>query len=383
MMLSELLVPAAVSVRLRAVSKREVIAELVELLEAGHGVRSQGEILDRVLRREAMMSTGIGNGVAIPHGKARSVDRMLRACGVAPAGIDFEAVDGEPAKLFILPRLAGERRGRARARAGQHFRLLKEESVAPSDRGIALHRRPARRPAGRRNEVPHPGDLTRPRGPLVHFLDAWRELSPVDLVRLLAPAALLVLATVLPGARVVRAAAIGVALFLPGLRELAGTGLQVAAGWRCGCSSRGGQPANARASSSRSRPRAACRDGTVSLALGALLMLLLIVAVGRQDLSPEDARRASWACCCSVSACSISCCAPRAARRARVRRDGARAAGAGRRGARRAGAGRSHAGQRRAGGDVARGAGGACASRRRAKRHAGSPWVHDAHDLHD
>ena len=64
----------------------------------------------------------------------------------------------------------------------------------------------------------------------MHFLDAWRELSAVDLFRLLAPAALLIAATTLPGARIVRIAGIGVALLLPGLRELASPGLQVA-GW--------------------------------------------------------------------------------------------------------------------------------------------------------
>ena len=102
MRLTELINPQAVNTRLRARTKRDAIAELVELLESAHGIDSQGEILDRVLRREAMMSTGIGNGVAIPHGKAKLVDRMVAACGVSPEGIEFESVDGDPARLFIL-----------------------------------------------------------------------------------------------------------------------------------------------------------------------------------------------------------------------------------------------------------------------------------------
>ena len=129
MTLSELLAPQAISTRLKARSKREALVELVELLESGHGLKSQGEILDRVLRREAMMSTGIGNGVAIPHGKARAVDRMLAACGVSPEGIDFEAVDGEPARLFILlvsPENVGAPHVRVLANIS---RLLKEEPV--------------------------------------------------------------------------------------------------------------------------------------------------------------------------------------------------------------------------------------------------------------
>ncbi len=102
MHLSELLNPQAVNVHLQARTKREVIAELVELLEKAHGISSGGEVLDRVLKRESMMSTGIGNGIAIPHGKARAVNRLVAACGVSRTGVDFGSVDGDPAILFIL-----------------------------------------------------------------------------------------------------------------------------------------------------------------------------------------------------------------------------------------------------------------------------------------
>ena len=129
MLLSELLEPAAVRPRLKATTKRDAVAELVELMESAHGIDSQGEILDRVLRREAMMSTGIGNGVAIPHGKARAVDRMLAACAVSAQGVDFDSVDGERAYLFILlvsPENVGTPHVKVLANIS---RLLKEESV--------------------------------------------------------------------------------------------------------------------------------------------------------------------------------------------------------------------------------------------------------------
>ena len=129
MRLSELLNPQAISTRLQARGKREAIAELVQLLESAHGLNSQGEILDRVLRREAMMSTGIGNGVAIPHGKARLVDRLVAACGVAPDGIEFDSADGEPATLFVLL-VAPESGGALHVKVLANIsRLLKEESV--------------------------------------------------------------------------------------------------------------------------------------------------------------------------------------------------------------------------------------------------------------
>jgi mannitol/fructose-specific phosphotransferase system IIA component (Ntr-type) len=129
MLLSELLNARSVAARLKARTKRDAMAELVGLLEMGHGLETRGEVLDRVLRREAMMSTGIGNGVAIPHGKARSIDRMLAACAVSPEGIDFESSDGEPAYIFILlvsPENVGTPHVKVLANIS---RLLKEESV--------------------------------------------------------------------------------------------------------------------------------------------------------------------------------------------------------------------------------------------------------------
>jgi mannitol/fructose-specific phosphotransferase system IIA component (Ntr-type) len=132
MRLSELLNPNAISLRLKARTKREALAELVDLLEAGHGFNSQGEIFDRVLRRETMMSTGLFPGAAIPHGKARSVDRMAAACGVSPEGIDFESEDGRPTHLFVLlvsPENATTPHVKLLANIS---RILKEESVRKS-----------------------------------------------------------------------------------------------------------------------------------------------------------------------------------------------------------------------------------------------------------
>lgn len=132
MRLTELINPQAVNTRLRARTKRDAIGELVELLESAHGIDSHGEVLDRVLRREAMMSTGIGNGVAIPHGKAKLVDRMVAACGVSQEGIEFESADGEPARLFILL-VAPETGGALHVKVLANIsRLLKEESVRQS-----------------------------------------------------------------------------------------------------------------------------------------------------------------------------------------------------------------------------------------------------------
>jgi len=127
--LSELLNANAVTLRLKARAKREALVEMTDLLEAAHGFHSQGEILDRVMRREAMMTTGIGYGVAIPHGKARSVDRMAAAVGVSPEGLEFESEDGQLVHLvvlFVSPENATTQHVRVLANIS---RLLKEESV--------------------------------------------------------------------------------------------------------------------------------------------------------------------------------------------------------------------------------------------------------------
>jgi mannitol/fructose-specific phosphotransferase system IIA component (Ntr-type) len=129
MRLSELLNERSISLSLQAKDKEASIKELVQLLESAHGVNTRGEILSKVLQRESMMSTGIGNGVAIPHGKTRLLDHLLAACGVSPAGVDFDTMDGEPATLFILLVSPESLRGPHVKALANVSRLLKEESV--------------------------------------------------------------------------------------------------------------------------------------------------------------------------------------------------------------------------------------------------------------
>jgi|SRR5687767_11926903 len=129
MRLSELLNEQSVTLTLQARDKDASIKELVQLLESAHGVNTRGEILSKVLQRESMMSTGIGNGVAIPHGKTRLLDHLLGACAVSPSGIDFDTMDGEPATLFILLVSPESLRGPHVKALANVSRLLKEESV--------------------------------------------------------------------------------------------------------------------------------------------------------------------------------------------------------------------------------------------------------------
>jgi PTS system nitrogen regulatory IIA component len=132
MQLSELLNEDAITLSLKARDKESSIKELVQLLESAHRVDTKGEILSKVLQRESMMSTGIGNGVAIPHGKTRLLDQLVAACGVSRAGIDFDSMDGEPATLFILLVSPESLRGPHVKALANVSRLLKEESVRDS-----------------------------------------------------------------------------------------------------------------------------------------------------------------------------------------------------------------------------------------------------------
>jgi len=129
MHLSDLLNERAISLSMAARDKESAIKELVQLLEAAHGVNTKGEILSKVLQRESMMSTGIGNGVAIPHGKTRLLDHLVAACGVSPGGIEFDSMDGENANLFILLVSPESLRGPHVKALANVSRLLKEESV--------------------------------------------------------------------------------------------------------------------------------------------------------------------------------------------------------------------------------------------------------------
>ncbi|HET9250512.1 MAG TPA: PTS sugar transporter subunit IIA [Candidatus Eisenbacteria bacterium] len=132
MHLSELLNERAITLSMGARDKESAIKELVQLLESAHGVNTKGEILSKVLQRESMMSTGIGNGVAIPHGKTRLLDHLVAACGVSPLGIEFDSMDGEHANLFILLVSPESLRGPHVKALANVSRLLKEESVRTS-----------------------------------------------------------------------------------------------------------------------------------------------------------------------------------------------------------------------------------------------------------
>jgi len=92
----------AVTTSLEATDKEGVIKELVELLAKTQSIRDKEKLVKSLLKREALGSTGIGQGVGIPHCKSGSVKELVAAFGISHKGVNFESLDGEPAYIFFL-----------------------------------------------------------------------------------------------------------------------------------------------------------------------------------------------------------------------------------------------------------------------------------------
>mgnify|MGYP001581414670 CR=1 FL=1 len=102
MLLSDILTPARIRVPIQARDKPSVLRELVGLAVGNGGGPEFDEALAAVEAREALLSTGMGYGIAIPHGKCASVPELRLAAGTAPEPVGFDALDGQPVRLFFL-----------------------------------------------------------------------------------------------------------------------------------------------------------------------------------------------------------------------------------------------------------------------------------------
>ena len=102
MKIVEFLNEKAVSGDLKSTTKEGVIRELVELLAKSEGIRNKEEIYKVLMNREALGSTGIGQGVGIPHGKTDMVKRLVAAFGICHQGVNFDALDGEGVYILFL-----------------------------------------------------------------------------------------------------------------------------------------------------------------------------------------------------------------------------------------------------------------------------------------
>ena len=102
MRLTDILNPQRIRMPLLARSKDEAIGELVDRLASCGDILDREKALSAVLARERTRTTGIGRGLAIPHGKSEGVGQPLLAIGKSEEGVDFKAVDGQPVRLIVL-----------------------------------------------------------------------------------------------------------------------------------------------------------------------------------------------------------------------------------------------------------------------------------------
>jgi len=116
-LLTELLSVERIRIPLQARTKDELLEELVSVCADCNHIEDRDDVLRAVREREAVLSTGIGHGVAIPHGKSAAVSELRMAAGRSAEPVDFDALDGEPVRLFFL--LVGPE-----SAAGPHIKAL-------------------------------------------------------------------------------------------------------------------------------------------------------------------------------------------------------------------------------------------------------------------
>jgi fructose-specific phosphotransferase system IIA component len=102
MALFELIEKSVVKTPLKSKNKKDVIKEMVEILHKAGKVKDVKTALKDLYEREELSSTGLGNGIAIPHAKTLAVNTLTIAIGLSPKGIEFDSLDDLPANYFFL-----------------------------------------------------------------------------------------------------------------------------------------------------------------------------------------------------------------------------------------------------------------------------------------
>ncbi len=138
MRMSDFVIREAIIPELTATTKETVIREMVESLRAtGYFKGGEAEdLVKAVLKRELLGSTGIGRGVAIPHTKHNSVERLIGTVALSRPGVNFDSLDGEPVHVFVLLISPQDR-------PGDHLRALENVSRSLRDDGFVRSLRQA------------------------------------------------------------------------------------------------------------------------------------------------------------------------------------------------------------------------------------------------
>jgi fructose-specific phosphotransferase system IIA component len=102
MRLTEILKPQNIKIPVVATNKNDAIREMIQLLADNGAVTDAKKVLEAVLDRESTRTTGIGNGLAIPHGKTTGTPDLVMAIGKPAQPIDFQSIDGRPVTIIWL-----------------------------------------------------------------------------------------------------------------------------------------------------------------------------------------------------------------------------------------------------------------------------------------
>jgi len=131
---SDFLCTKAVSSDLKSSTKSDVIAELVDQLISAGSIdkKHRKKILEILMAREALGSTAIGQGIAIPHGKCDCIKKLVGCLGVSKQGIEFDSLDGEPAYIFFLLIAPVDSAGPHLKALARISRLLKDKYIRES-----------------------------------------------------------------------------------------------------------------------------------------------------------------------------------------------------------------------------------------------------------
>ena len=126
MKISEFLDKKGIKIGIQSSEKEDVLKELVDVLADVKDIGDKKSIVKALVERESLGSTGIGQGIAIPHGKTDRVKELVAVLGISQKGVNFEALDGEPVYIFFLLVAPKETAGPHLKALAQISRLLRD-----------------------------------------------------------------------------------------------------------------------------------------------------------------------------------------------------------------------------------------------------------------
>jgi PTS system nitrogen regulatory IIA component len=122
MNLKTVLTKDTISLHLAGKTKEEIIRELLDILVKAGKIQDKDAAYAAVMDREQKMSTGMKHGIAIPHGKSAAIKDLVACIGVSDAAVDFDSLDKEPCRIFIMTLSPLEK-------TGPHLQFLAEVSL--------------------------------------------------------------------------------------------------------------------------------------------------------------------------------------------------------------------------------------------------------------